>query len=101
MDGEALVAGVVPDDEQPADHEARRQAGQRLGPRRASHHHGHHQRGQQGVVEQQQPQRAGRAAFGERGEPFAQGLAMGQGLVRGQGAKIKVLGHPRILRRHS
>ncbi len=79
--GEALVAGVVADDEQAADHEARGDRGQHLQPRVLREHGGGQRGDEQREVERDERQRAARASAAERREPRAD-LAAGREVGR-------------------
>jgi len=82
---QALVAGVVANDEQAADHEAGGQAAQQLGPDGVENDGSGDQREEQGVVDGQQHEGAQCGAVGQGDQPLTDDLAVRQGLVQGNG----------------
>ncbi|MDT4844511.1 hypothetical protein FQZ97_784730 [compost metagenome] len=80
---QALVAGIVADDEQARDHQPGQHAQRQLGgPVRGQYHAGQHG-GEQQVVEGEQRQRARSAALAQRDQPAADDLARREWRVRG------------------
>ncbi|MNL34896.1 hypothetical protein D3C87_1568930 [compost metagenome] len=83
--GQALVAGIVADDEQPGDHQTQQHAEAQLGPPLRRQHHAGQHGGEDRVVEREQRQRAGHAALAERNQPATDGLAVRERGLEGDG----------------
>ena len=79
------MASVVPNDEQPGDGDASCQATHQFCPHWREQHDAGQGGQKQGVVQNQQRDGVGRDPFRQRGQPFADDLAMGKGFVGGYG----------------